>query len=140
MARSISVKVPTATLIADIEAAIAKIDEDAANYPALYAQYEADVEEYNKAVHKAMIDYIVVNPKLVKVDTMWNDRTAVIVPTALLNLPEKPVAPEKPDAQQSFGREWTTRKALLQRNLKVLKMTTQEEVSASTYGAIIELL
>ena len=34
----------------------------------------------------------------------------------------------------------TTQKAILEKNLKILKMTTQEEVSASTYGAIMEII
>jgi len=29
---------------------------------------------------------------------------------------------------------------MLERNLKVLRMTTQEEVSGSTYGAVLEFL
>lgn len=140
MARSISVKVPTASLIADIESALVQIDKDIEEYPAARIAYEVQLESYNDLVRQTVIDFVRTNPNLVKVDTLWQDRHALIVPSALLSLPPKPECPEQPNQHQSFGREWTTRKALLERNLKVLKMTTQEEVNASTYGAIIELL
>jgi hypothetical protein len=47
MARTMSVKVPTATLIANIEASIAKIDVDVAEYAEKRKQYELEVKKYN---------------------------------------------------------------------------------------------
>jgi hypothetical protein len=59
---------------------------------------------------------------------------------AIVGFPERPTAPEAPNQRESFGREYTTRKELLQKNLRILKMTSQEEVNASTYGAIMEII
>jgi hypothetical protein len=58
----------------------------------------------------------------------------------LLGLPEAPSEPKKPNEKEYYGRDYVSRKELLQRNLKVLKMTSQEEVSASTYNTVIDLL
>ena len=44
MARSISVKVPVATLISSIENKIAEIDEAVANYPAVREQFDKEIE------------------------------------------------------------------------------------------------
>jgi hypothetical protein len=57
-----------------------------------------------------------------------------------LGFPKKPEEPSKPNDKTYFGREYVTRKELLQRNLRILKMTSQEEVSASSYSAVIDLI
>jgi hypothetical protein len=57
-----------------------------------------------------------------------------------LGFPEKPEEPVKPNQKEWFGREHQTRKQILERNLKVLRMTTQEEVSASSYSSVMELI
>ena len=46
MARTLSVKIPTAKLIADVEASIAKIDEAVENYAQERKKYEADYKQY----------------------------------------------------------------------------------------------
>jgi hypothetical protein len=57
-----------------------------------------------------------------------------------LGFPKKPEEPVKPNDKTHFGREYISRKELLNRNLRILKMTTQEEVSASSYSAVIDLI
>jgi hypothetical protein len=54
--------------------------------------------------------------------------------------PKRPEMPQTPNQREWFGREHNTRKELLERNLRILKMTSQEEVNASTYGAIMEII
>jgi hypothetical protein len=58
----------------------------------------------------------------------------------MAGFPKQPEAPSAPNQKESFGREYTTRKSLLEKNLRILKMTSQEEVNASTYGAIMEII
>jgi hypothetical protein len=151
MARSLSVKIPTATLIADVEATIADIEAQVATYP-------ADVEAYRKAskahqdlVLKAVIEAIK-NPEnigdtydnnaIVRVSTNRYGRNGVdiSVNTDLLALPKAPEEPSNPNERTHYGREYTTKLDLLKKNLKVLKMTNQEEVNASTYNTVMELL
>ena len=148
MARTLSVKVPTATLIASIEASISQIDQDIEEYSSKRKQYEADVKQYQEDIIAHAIKALS-EPNNIGTDydslvrlTTNNYRNDVDVSFNIdgLGFPKKPVEPSKPNQQQSFGREYTTRKELLERNLRILKMTTQEEVSASSYSAVIDLI
>ena len=147
MARSLSVKIPTASLIADIEASLAKIEVDLAEYPAQMEAYRKAKAEHQKLVVQRVIEALG-KPELIgteynspiRVSNDYGSSVSVRVDTDLLGLPEAPREPSKPNENQHFGREWTTRKDLLTRNLKVLKMTSQEEVSATTYNTVIDLL
>lgn len=147
MARSLSVKIPTASLIADIEASLAKIEADLAEYPAQVEAYRNAKAAHQKLVIERVIEALG-KPELIgneynspiRVSNDYGNSVQVRVDTDLLGLPEAPREPQKPNESQHFGREWTTRKDLLTRNLKVLKMTSQEEVSATTYNTVIDLL
>ena len=150
MARSISVKVPTALLIAQIEERIAQIDKDIEEYPAKREAYEKASEAYNEEVAAFMADFVVKNHKkirsgydaeLIRLQTYGGNRVELsFFIDAIPNFPVRPVAPVSPNQNESFGREYTTRKTLLEKNLRILKMTSQEEVNASTYGAIMEII
>ena len=147
MARSLSVKIPTASLIADIEASLAKIDADVAEYPAQVEKYRLDKAAHEKTVIQAVIKALS-NPDLIgteydspiRVSHNYGNSVQVRVDSDLLGLPEAPKEPAKPNEHTYFGREYTTRKSLLERNLKVLRMTSQEEVNATTYNTVIDLL
>jgi hypothetical protein len=149
MARTISVKIPTSLLIEQIEEKIAQIDKDIEEYPAKREQYEKDVEAYKKQVAEFVSDYLSKNVKKVGyehdsiirlADTYRNKVELTFDPSAIADFPKRPEAPTAPNQNESFGREWTTRKNLLEKNLRILRMTSQEEVSASTYGALMEVL
>jgi hypothetical protein len=149
MARNISVKVPTSALISEIEKKIAEIDKAIASYPADYEKYEKAVEKYNKQVVKFISDYVSKNINKIgddyssdiRVSHNYNGRVELIVDKDKIEgFPEKPTEPRKPNQTEWFGREHTTRKGILEKNLRILKMTSQEEVNATTYGAILELL
>jgi hypothetical protein len=151
MARNISVKIPTSTLIAQIESAIADIDEATANYPALLEQYERDSEAYKTKVAEFISDYLSKNAGKVGYDHdsvirvsasaySYNRFELSFQTDSIPDFPERPKRPEQPDNSRSYGREYTTKRSILERNLKILRMTSQEEVSASTYGAIMEIL
>jgi hypothetical protein len=149
MARSLAVKIPTATLIADIEASIADIEAKVATYP-------ADMEAFRKAnkAHQDLVLKTVIeamkNPDNIGdsydsvVRVMQNrygrNGVEITVNSDLLSVPEPPECPPNPNAKESFGRDYTSRLELLKKNLKVLKMTNQEEVNASTYNTVIDLL
>ena len=147
MARSLSVKIPTASLIADIEASLAKIEVDIAEYPAKVEEYRNARAAHQQLVIQRVIEALA-KPELVgtefdspiRVSGEYGNSVSVRVNSDLLGLPEAPVEPKKPNEHTYFGRDYTTRKSLLERNLKVLKMTSQEEVSATTYNTVIDLL
>ena len=149
MARTLSVKVPTANLIADIEASLAKIEADIEAYPAQRQQYEADNKQYEKDVItyavKALSDPENIGTEfdsLVRVtfNSYRNSGVSVEFDAEGLGFPKKPTEPQRPNEKTYFGREYVTRKELLEKNLRILKMTSQEEVSASSYSAVIDLI
>lgn len=148
MARSISVKVPTATLIAQIEERLSTIDEAIANYPAAVAKYEADKKAHEAKVIEIVIDALKNKTHLIgteydsaiRVSQNYGRRVDITVNPDALGIPEAPEKPQNPNERESFGRDYTTRKSLLEKNLNILRMTSQEEVNASTYGAIMEIL
>jgi hypothetical protein len=150
MARSLSVKIPTATLIADVEATIAKIEAEIATYPADMEAYRKAEKAHQDLVLEAVIEAIK-NPDniggeydhtaVVRVGTgRYNSGVSISVNTDFLSLPSAPEAPSNPNSREHYGREYTTKLDLLKKNLKVLKMTNQEEVNASTYNTVMELL
>ena len=148
MARSMSVKVPTATLIANIEASIAKIDVDVAEYAEKRKQYELEVKKYNDDLIAHAIKALsepsnigTEHGSLVRLsNNHYRNDVSVEFDVDGLGFPKKPEEPAKPNDKTYFGREYVTRKELLERNLRILKMTTQEEVSASSYSAVIDLI
>ena len=148
MARTLSVKIPTSKLISDIELSIAKIDEAVANYAEEVKAYRDEMVAYDKALIAKAIE-VLSNPDNIGTEhnspiriqrnSYRNDVSVEFDPEAL-GFPEKPTEPIKPNDKTYFGREYITRKELLERNLRILKMTTQEEVSASSYSAVIDLI
>jgi hypothetical protein len=148
MARTMSVKIPVSSLIADIEASIAKIDESVANYADERKAYEVEVEAYKKKVASVVSEYLKSNSdkigydydSVIRISTNYNGRLELVLDPEIIGLGEKPVEPSKPNQKEWFGREHQTRKQILERNLKVLRMTTQEEVSASSYSSVMELI
>ena len=148
MARTMSVKVPTATLIANIEASIAKIDVDVAEYAEKRKQYELEVKKYNDDLIAHAIKALsepsnigTEHGSLVRLsNNHYRNDVSVEFDVDGLGFPKKPEEPSKPNDKTYFGREYVTRKELLERNLRILKMTTQDEVSASSYSAVIDLI
>lgn len=148
MARTMSVKIPVSSLIADIEKSIDKINEDVANYPAEYEKYKYDLAKFEKdlvaVAIKALSDSSNIGTEYdsaIRVQTNnYRNSVSVEFDSEKLGFPTKPEEPKKPNANEWFGREHATRKQILERNLKVLRMTTQEEVSASSYSSVMELI
>ena len=154
MARSISVKVPTSLLIQQIEERIAQIDADIEEYPAKREAFDKAEEAYKAEVANFIAAYLGENldkigfdyEDIIRINTgfgVYRGQSKVEVSfdtDAIVGFPKRPEAPEKPNQRESFGRDYSTRKELLEKNLRILKMTSQEEVNASTYGAIMEIL
>jgi hypothetical protein len=148
MARSISVKVPTATLIAQIEARIATIDSQIAEYPQAIKTYQDNVKAHEAKVIEIVTDALKNKSHLIgteydspiRISHSYGRRVDISVNPDALGIPDAPEKPSNPNERESFGRDYVTRKSLLEKNLNILRMTSQEEVNASTYGAILEIL
>lgn len=148
MARNISVKIPVSVLTAQIEAKIAEIDKAVEDYPAMREQYEKDLETYKDKVAQAVSKFLKTNATkigynyddVVRINSGYSGRLELTFDNEALDFPKRPTEPERPNQARWYGRDHATNKQLLERNLKILKMTSQEEVNASTYGAVMELL
>ena len=148
MAKSLAVKIPTAKLIAEVEAQIAKVEADIESYAERRKQYEADSKQYEKDIIAHAIKALsdpenigTTHDSLVRLSIGYrNGGISVDFDTEALGFPKKPEEPRRPNEKEYFGRDYVTRKEILERNLRVLKMTTQEEVSASSYSAVIDLI
>ena len=65
MARTLSVKIPTAKLVADVESSIAKIETAIAEYAEKRKQYEVEIKQYEKdivASFSCWVIYFVILP------------------------------------------------------------------------------
>ena len=146
MARALSVKVPTASLIALLEDKIATIQTAIADYPTAKEQYKADLKAYKRSVLDLAIAKITSNPEVlfdkdsIGVDTSYRGDLQITLDKELFELPPIPQQPSDPNAREWIGKEHTTRLSVLEKTLAVLKLTTQEEVNASTYNSVMELL
>jgi hypothetical protein len=147
MARAISVKIPVSTLISDIENSIAKIDEAVANYADEVKAYKQSILDYNKVLVAKVIEAISDPTNIgtdgnspVRISTNYRGGVSVDFDSDALGFPTRPSEPTKPNDKTYFGREYTTRKEILEKNLRILRMTLQEEVSASSYSSVIDLI
>ena len=149
MARSLAVKVPTASLIALVEEKIAGIKSALATYPADVKQYEQDVKAHRANLIAITIKSLTESPELVGEDynsairvslNDYRNTVEVSFDAHALGFPEAPVRPADPNARTWFGREHATPLEMLEKTLKVLRLTAQEEVNASTYSSVMDLL
>jgi hypothetical protein len=151
MARSLALKVPTASLIALVEEKIAKIKASLATYPADVKQYEADVRKYNSSIVALVVKALTKNPELVgenydspirvSLNNYGNTPSvSVSINAVALGFPEAPVKPQNPNQQTHYGRDFASPLEMLEKTIKVLRLTNQEEVNASTYSSVMDLL
>jgi len=149
MARALSVKVPTSAVIAQIEEKIAEIDLAVANYPADYQKYELELEIYKTEVATAIIKFVGENSNKIgydhnsdiRITTNYNGRLELNFDAdKIVGFPVRPVEPKKPNQSEWYGNKHINRKEVLEQNLRILKMTSQEEINASSYSSVMDLL
>jgi hypothetical protein len=148
MAKSLSVKIPTALLITEVQSQIAKLESDIDSYAEKRKQYESDLKKWQSDILTHAIKALS-DPNNIGTDSdslisvsynNYRSGVGVEFDSEALGFPKRPEEPTRPNQKEYFGRDYTTRLDLLKKNLKVLKMTSQEEVSASTYNSVMELL
>lgn len=137
MARAINVKIPTAKVIEALENKLAELQEEKETYPARRAQFEADFDVWKltlaQMVDTTKIDSVQVNER------RWSSKPEIDVLItytiqATKDIPERPEPPANPGYRE---REMEDN---IENALRILKMTEQTEVSASTYNSIAQYL
>lgn len=148
MARALAVKVPTASLIALVEEKIAEIKTAVASYPADVKQYEADSKAHQASLVSHAIKALTENTDLIgdgydkpiRVSVGYNGSVDVRIDSVALGFPEAPKKPVDPNSARHYGRDYAKPLEMLEKTLRVLKLTSQEEVPASTYSSVMDLL
>jgi len=142
MSKSLSVKVKTSTLVKALEEALDKREKRWANQEKEMARHKKEVEAYNASILKLVkagkgtIHDITENKWATR-----NDKNSTTVSfSAEIKLPKSvmPVEPKEIDEMRESTYKMETDD--ISQALRILKMTDQEYVNASTYKSVAEYL
>ena len=136
--KAISVKIATPKIIKALEVSLAKLEADFASQEVNEAKYQKAYEKWKKD----LIDYAVTNIK--KAENFrtsyrsWNNSLNIDFD---LTVSEKdmPKEPNK-DFVVLHQHSYTEQKQEMENAIRILKMTDEETVSASTYQAVARYL
>lgn len=148
MARSISVKIPTANILTMVEDKVAKLKTEIKEYPARLEAYQHERKAYAKRVAEA-VAYAITSGGQELFDGEWADTIRVSRShsknveltvgqnlVAQFDLGEAPTEPINPS--NYYGAEQKLKE--LEKTLTLLRLTPQEFVTSSTYNSVLELL
>jgi len=142
MSKSLSVKVKTTTLIKALEEALDKREKRWANQAKETARHKKEVEAFNASILKLVkagkgtIHDITENKWATR-----NDKNSTTISfSAEIKLPKSvmPVEPKEIDEMREHTYKMETDD--ISQALRILKMTDQEYVNASTYKSVAEYL
>ena len=147
MARSISVKIPTATVLEMVENKVAEYKEQIEKYPARLEAYKVDRKQYVARVAGVVADLIANGGKelfegewsdIIRLSRSYNGGVELTVGKNLIGdlADEAPKEPESIDGWQGVK----TKLEELEKTLTVLRLTPQEFVTSSTYNSVLSLL
>lgn len=136
--KAISVKIPTARVIKALETKLAQLEKDYATQ----GENEAKYQKAYKAWQKELAEFAV--GKIAKAENIrtnyrsWNSTLNVDF-DLILKDGEFPKEPEK-DFEVIHSHTYNEQKEEMSNAIRILKMTDEELVSASTYNAIAQYL
>jgi hypothetical protein len=149
MARSISVKIPTADVLKLVEDKVAQLKIEIAEYPARLEAYKAERKAYTKRVAEAVANAITSGgdeifegewADIVRISRGYQRNVELTIGQNLMaqfDLGEAPVEPINPTSW-STGAESKLKE--LEKTLTLLRLTPQETVTSSTYNSVLDLL
>lgn len=144
MARSVSVKIPTAIVIEMIETKLADLTKAEAEYPKLLSAYKKDIVAFTASVvelasknSKKISDYSDYDYlDNIAINSDYRGAISILVGKEIVSkLGKKPEKPESPD---NYGHK--NKKSELEKTLKLLRLTEQETITSSTYNSVLDLL
>jgi hypothetical protein len=141
MSKSISVKVKVSTLISSLEQALVERHQRFANQEKEQARFEKEKEAYNAAILKLIKSKGVITEA--NNQSRWrnnNAKSKTVEFGVTMELPRAavPAEPECPETYSDHRYERETTE--IKQAIRVLKMTEQEHVSASTLKSVSEYL
>ena len=140
MSKSISVKVKVSTLISSLEKALTEREQRFVNQEKEQARYEKEKEAYNSAILKLIKSKGVVTDASRNRWYSSNTKKNTVEFQVTMELPKValPKEPEHPEAYPDHRYERETTE--IKQAIRVLKMTEQEYVNASTLKSVSEYL
>jgi len=145
MARSVSVKLPTSVVVEMIENKLAEIAKAEADYPKLLSAYKKDIVAFTGDLldlanknKKNVVDYgdYEFEGGNIAINSDWRGSVSIALGKDLVaKLGTKPEKPTDPSTWQNKDK-----KEKLEKTLQLLKLTTQETITSSTYNSVLELL
>ena len=136
----LSVKVKTSTLIEALEKALDQREKRWANQEKAEAEFEKEMEAYNQAILKLVKSG---KGKITDASEGYSFRhkkSKVQDFSVTVEIP-KNLVPEKPEAPETYREyEYKNETKEISSSIRVLKMTDQEYVSASTYKSVTQYL
>ena len=138
MSKAITVKVATPKVIKALEARLIKLEKDYTSQEALEAKYQKTIEAWRKELGDWAIANFARSENLRTSYRSYNNRLNVDF-DIIAKESEFPVEPEK-DFEVLHQHEYRSQKDEMANAIRILKMTDEETVSASTYNAIARYL
>lgn len=139
MARGITIKVPTAKLLAQLEAKLTEMDKERDSYATRKAAYNKTITDWEQAViTKAKKSLSSASNTSVSMNH-WGASTIkvefIFTPD---NLPARPKYEDLVDPNTSY--KWKEDYEELSQAIRLLKMTDDEVVSTATYRSVTRFL
>jgi hypothetical protein len=145
MARSVSVKLPTSVVVEMIENKLAEIAKAEADYPKLLSAYKKDIVSFTENLldlanknKKNVVDYgeYEFEGGKIAINSDWRGSVSIALGKDLVaKIGTKPEKPSDPDTWQNKDK-----KEKLEKTLALLKLTSQETITSSTYNSVLDLL
>lgn len=138
MAKGITVKVPTAKLIAQLEAKLTEMDNYRESYPILKEAYNKKVTEWEQAVlTKAKKSLSSARDTDVSVNHYGTPNIKVLF---IFDPADLPARPKYEDSVDPSSYKWKEDYEELSQAIRLLKMTDDEVVSTATYRSVTRFL
>lgn len=145
MARAVSVKIPTSTVLEMVETKLAEMVKAEKDYPSLLATYNKELKAYGKALAELIgknatkfvpyDEFKFDGDNLSFISDYRNNAQIVVGRSLSAKIGDKPQKPE-----EVGGYHFNQKKEQLEKTLKLLKLTEQESVNASTYNSVLDLI
>jgi len=138
----LAVKIKTATLIKALETALAEREKRWTNQEKAKADYEKEMEAHNQAILKLVKSG---KGKITEACESWSsrhekDKKKIKEFNVTVEIP-KNLVPEQPKEVTEYREyEYKNETQEISSSIRVLKMTDQEYVSASTYKSVTQYL
>jgi hypothetical protein len=136
--KAIQVKIPTAKVIKALEAKLASLEADYTKQDENEAKYQKALEKWRKEIGKWAIANFTKAENLRTNYRNWN-KTLNVDFDIIIDEKDFPAEPQK-DYEQIHSHTYREMKDEMENAIRILKMTDEEVVNASTYNAIARYL